>query len=221
MFTGIIEAIGKITRLDSKGGDFAVYVQTGKLDLSDVKLGDSIATNGVCLTVVALPGDGFVADVSAETIRRTSFKQLTVGSSVNLEKALTPTTRLGGHLVSGHVDGVAEILSREDDARSIHMQVSIPQGLARYIAQKGSICVDGVSLTVNGIEDHCFHLNIVPHTTAETTIPHWRVGTEVNIEVDVIARYLERLLTGQQVDAASSSSRIDEAFLAEHGFLNR
>ena len=221
MFTGIIESVGEIVRLDNKGGDYEVRVKTGGLDLGDVKLGDSIATNGVCLTATRLPGDGFVADVSAETIRRTSFRNLKVGSPVNLEKALTPTSRLGGHLVSGHVDGVAEILSRSDDARSIHLQVSLPEGLAKYIAEKGSVCVDGVSLTVNAVEAHCFHLNIVPHTSLETTIPNWRVGTEVNIEVDVIARYLERLLTGGAHSAQPQKSRIDEAFLAEHGFLKR
>ncbi len=221
MFTGIIESVGEIVRLDNKGGDYEVRVKTGGLDLGDVKLGDSIATNGVCLTATQLPGDGFVADVSAETIRRTSFKQLKVGSPVNLEKALMPTSRLGGHLVSGHVDGIAEILSRSDDARSIHIQVSMPAGLEKYIAEKGSICVDGVSLTVNAIEAHCFHLNIVPHTSLETTIPHWRVGTEVNIEVDVIARYLERLLTGDAPGAQPQKSVIDEAFLADHGFLKR
>lgn len=220
MFTGIIESVGEITRLEAKGGDLQVHVRTGRLDLSDVKLGDSIATNGVCLTATQLPGNGFVADVSAETVRRTSFKDIQVGSPVNLEKALTPTTRLGGHLVSGHVDGVAKILSRAEDARSLHLTVSIPDGLGKYIAEKGSICVDGVSLTVNAIEDHCFHLNIVPHTCLETTIPNWRVGTQVNIEVDVIARYLERLLTGQQSPQREEKhSRIDEAFLAEHGFL--
>lgn len=221
MFTGIIESVGEIVRLDNKGGDYEVRVKTGGLDLGDVKLGDSIATNGVCLTATQLPGDGFVADVSAETIRRTSFKQLKVGSPVNLEKALMPTSRLGGHLVSGHVDGIAEILSRSDDARSIHIQVRMPAGLEKYIAEKGSICVDGVSLTVNAIEAHCFHLNIVPHTSLETTIPHWRVGTEVNIEVDVIARYLERLLTGDAPGAQPQKSVIDEAFLADHGFLKR
>ena len=221
MFTGIIEAVGEISRLDNKGGDYQVRVKTGKLDLADVKLGDSIATNGVCLTVTALPGDGFVADVSGETIRRTAFKQLKAGSPVNLEKALTPMSRLGGHLVSGHVDGVAEILSRTDDARSIQYQVSIPEGLGKYIAEKGSVCVDGVSLTVNAIESHCFYLNIVPHTTLETTIPYWRTGTAVNIEVDVIARYLERLLSGNSHNEQPHKSRIDEAFLAEHGFLKR
>lgn len=219
MFTGIIESVGEITRLETKGGDLQVHVHTGKLDLGDVKLGDSIATNGVCLTAVALPGDGFVADVSAETVRRSSFRNLRVGSPVNLEKALTPTTRLGGHLVSGHVDGVGEILSLTKDARSVHIQVSVPSGLGKYMAEKGSICVDGVSLTINDIEPHCFHLNIVPHTTLETTIPNWNVGTEVNLEVDVIARYLERLLMGDKTEQPQKESRINEAFLAEHGFL--
>ncbi|PIE41189.1 MAG: riboflavin synthase [Gammaproteobacteria bacterium] len=219
MFTGIIESVGEISRLEAKGGDLQVQVSTGKLDLSDVKLGDSIATNGVCLTAVALPGNGFVADVSAETVRRSSFCHLRVGSRVNLEKALTPTTRLGGHLVSGHVDGVGEILSRTVDARSMHFQVSIPSGLGKYMAEKGSICVDGVSLTINDIESHCFHLNIVPHTALETTIPDWHLGAQVNLEVDVIARYLERLLMNEPAAQAKPASRIDEAFLAEHGFL--
>ncbi|HET8705836.1 MAG TPA: riboflavin synthase, partial [Pseudomonadales bacterium] len=151
MFTGIIESVGRIVELEPRGGDLRVRVQTGKLDLSDVKLGDSIATNGVCLTVIDLPGDGYRADVSMETIRRTTLQHFRVGTRVNLEKALTPQTRLGGHLVSGHVDGIGKIISRTADARSIHFKVQAPNELAKYIAEKGSICVDGVSLTVNAV----------------------------------------------------------------------
>jgi len=217
MFTGIIEAVGRILELEPRGGDLRIRVQTGKLDLGDVKLGDSIATNGVCLTVIDLPGDGFRADVSMETIRRSTLRHLRVGTRVNLEKALTPQTRLGGHLVSGHVDGIGAILSRTADARSIHFKVQAPNELAKYIAEKGSICVDGVSLTVNAVAGAVFDLNIVPHTGLETTVEDWKAGVEVNLEVDVIARYLERLLLGEK--AAQPSGGITEAFLAEHGFM--
>ncbi len=153
-----------------------LYVQTGKLDLSDVKLGDSIAVNGICLTAVELPGDGFWADVSRETLARTAFAQLKVGSRVNLEKALTPTTRLGGHLVSGHVDGVGEIVKREDNARAIQFTVRAPRELAKYIALKGSITVDGTSLTVNAVNGAEFELTIVPHTLVETIMADYRPG---------------------------------------------
>lgn len=217
MFTGIIESVGRIAELESRGGDLRMRVQTGKLDLADVKLGDSIATNGVCLTVIDLPGDGFRADVSMETIRRTTLQHLRVGARVNLEKALTPQTRLGGHLVSGHVDGIGRIISRTEDARSIHFKVQAPDELAKYIAEKGSVCVDGVSLTVNSVGGAIFDLNIVPHTAVETTADDWKIGVEVNLEVDVIARYLERLLTGEK--AAQSGCGITKDFLAEYGFL--
>ena len=168
MFTGIIEAIGSIRAMTPKGGDVRVYVATGKLDLGDVKLGDSIAVNGICLTAVELPGDGFWADVSRETLARTAFVDLKPGSAVNLEKALTPTSRLGGHLVSGHVDGVGEIVSRADNARAVQFKVRAPRELAKYIAHKGSITVDGTSLTVNAVDGAEFELTIVPHTLAET-----------------------------------------------------
>lgn len=221
MFTGIIEAVGRVVRMDARDGDYQIQIHSGRLDLSDVKLGDSIATNGVCLTVIQLPGDGFLADVSAESIRRTSLAGLRVGSDVNLEKALTLQSRLGGHLVSGHVDGVGEILVRKADARAIEFHVSIPTGLDRYIAEKGSICVDGISLTVNALHGDRFVLTIVPHTTHETTIDHWAVGSKVNLEVDVMARYMERLLLGQTssvYDAEPAKSAINQAFLAENGF---
>lgn len=218
MFTGIIEAIGSIRSLSPKGGDVRVRVATGKLDLTDVKLGDSIAVNGVCLTVVELPGDGFCADVSRETLARSAFINLKNGSPVNLEKALLPTTRLGGHLVSGHVDGVGEVISRQDSARAVQFWLRAPQQLARYIAMKGSITVDGTSLTVNGVNGNEFELTIVPHTLQETIMADYQAGSLVNLEIDLIARYLERLLQGDQA-AEPSSSNITAGFLAEHGFL--
>ncbi len=218
MFTGIIEAIGTIRALTPKGGDVRVLVETGKLDLSDVKLGDSIAVNGVCLTAVELPGNGFWADVSRETLTRTAFHQLKAGSQVNLEKALTPTSRLGGHLVSGHVDGVGEIVSREDNARAVQFRVRAPAELAKYIALKGSITVDGTSLTVNAVNGAEFELTIVPHTLAETIMVDYRPGRQVNLEVDLLARYLERLLLGDKA-AEPTSGGITEQFLAENGFM--
>ena len=218
MFTGIIESIGTIRSLTPKGGDVRVYVETGKLDLGDVKLGDSIAINGVCLTAVELPGHGFVADVSRETLDCTAFHQLKNGSRVNLEKALTPTTRLGGHLVSGHVDGVGEVVSRQENARAVEFRIRAPKELAKYIAHKGSITVDGTSLTVNAVDGAEFELTIIPHTLSETIMDDYRPGRLVNLEVDLLARYLERLLLG---DKASESSHggISESFLAANGYL--
>lgn len=215
MFTGIIQAIGEIAALEPKGGDLRLRVRTGKLDLGDVRLGDSIAVSGVCLTAVELPGDGFWADVSGETLAHTVIAELKLGARVNLEKALLPTTRLGGHLVSGHVDGVGEVIERRRDARSERFRIRAPAELARYIAHKGSICVDGVSLTVNAVEGSVFDLNIVPHTLAETTLDEHRPGRKVNLEVDLIARYLERLLLG---DAAGGGEGITLDFLRAHGF---
>lgn len=219
MFTGIIEAVGQIHNLQPRSGDVRVQVKTGKLDLADVKLGDSIAVNGVCLTVVELPGDGFWADVSQETMRRSAFTELAVGSRVNLEKALTATTRLGGHLVSGHVDGVGKVLSRTEEARSVRFRIEAPAALARYIAEKGSITVDGTSLTVNGVDGAIFDLNIVPHTLQETVMGDYQPGRPVNLEVDVIARYLERLLLGDKAAEPGAATGISMAFLAENGFL--
>ncbi|MES2817938.1 MAG: riboflavin synthase [Pseudomonadota bacterium] len=219
MFTGIIEAIGSIRALSPKGGDVRVYVETGKLDLDDVKLGDSIAVNGVCLTAVALPGDGFWADVSRETLASSAFISLKIGSRVNLEKALTPTSRLGGHLVSGHVDGVGEVISRHDNARAIQFKVRAPNALAKYIALKGSITVDGVSLTVNAVDGAEFELTIVPHTWGETIMADYQAGQQVNLEVDLLARYLERLLLGDKAAESHKASGLTEGFLAEHGYL--
>lgn len=218
MFTGIIQAIGTIAAIEPKGQDVRVRIQTGKLDLADVQLGDSIAVNGVCLTAVDLPGDGFWADVSGETLSRTTFADLQKGSQANLEKALTPTTRLGGHLVSGHVDGIGEIISRSTDGRSERFVVRAPAALAKYIAEKGSICVDGISLTVNGVNGAEFELNIVPHTLVETTMGEFNPGTRVNLEVDIIARYLERLLLGDQA-ADKQGGGISLEKLQEYGFI--
>ena len=217
MFTGIIQAIGRIESIEDKGGDARFWINTGKLDMADVQLGDSIAMNGVCLTAIELKSNAYCADVSGETLSLTSLKQLKQGSEVNLEKALTPTTRLGGHLVSGHVDGLGKVVNRYDDARSVRFVIEAPKELAKYIAMKGSITVDGVSLTVNKVEGAQFELNIVPHTLQETIMGQYHAGTRVNLEVDLIARYLERLVLGDR--AAEPGSRITEAFLAEHGFL--
>ena len=219
MFTGIVEAVGTIAAVETKGCDRRLSILTGALDLSDVKLGDSIAVNGICLTAVALSANGFVADVSAETLQRSTFAALQAGNRVNLEKALTPTTRLGGHLVSGHVDGTGEVIERRNEGRSVRFRLKAPDELARYIATKGSITVDGISLTVNDVSGAVFELNLVPHTLRETTVASLTAGQRVNLEVDLIARYLERLLLGEAA-ARPSDSGISEAFLAEHGFLS-
>jgi riboflavin synthase len=218
MFTGIIQSVGSIAELRQKGPDARLRILTGKLDMSDVALGDSIAVNGVCLTVVEQGRDYFVSDVSSETLARTSLGDLGQGGEVNLEKALTLSTRLGGHLVSGHVDGVGKVISRRDEGQSIFFDIEAPADLARYIAIKGSICVDGVSLTVNGVDGARFTLTIVPHTLAETTIKHYRAGSRVNLEVDLIARYLERLILGDQA-AESSSPAMTETLLAQAGMV--
>ncbi|MFP5430744.1 MAG: riboflavin synthase [Gammaproteobacteria bacterium] len=219
MFTGIIEAVGTVRAIEPRGGDVRLSIATGKLDLSDVKLGDSIATNGVCLTAVVLPGDGFVADVSTETLARSTLKSLKVGDRVNLEKALMPQSRLGGHIVSGHVDGIGEVVGRDVSARAVLFRIKAPDELAKYIAEKGSITTDGISLTVNGLRGAEFDLTIVPHTVQETNIAGWTVGTKVNLEVDVIARYLERLLLGEKAADAGHQGGITMAFLAENGFM--
>ncbi|EIJ33538.1 riboflavin synthase [Thiothrix nivea] len=219
MFTGIIESIGTVRDMQPKGGDLRLTIATGKLDMGDVALGDSIAVNGVCLTAIEFDSSSFSADVSRETLSLTSLGNLNRGSKVNLEKALTLQTRLGGHLVSGHVDGLGEVISRHDDARSVRFSIRAPDNLAKYIAAKGSITVDGTSLTVNKVDGSSFELNIVPHTLQETIIADYRSGSKVNLEVDVIARYLERLLLGEKAAQPTAGSGITEAFLAEHGFM--
>jgi len=218
MFTGIIQAVGSIASLQQRGGDLRLGIETGKLPLEDVALGDSIAVSGVCLTVVELAGSRFFADVSGETLRRTSLGDLGVGDAVNLEKALTLATRLGGHLVSGHVDGIGNVVSRRQDSRSVQFTIQAPDELARYIAVKGSICVDGVSLTVNAVSGASFELNIVPHTLEETTLAGYRVGRQVNLEVDLIARYLERLLLGDAAAQPGAGGGLTRELLESRGF---
>jgi riboflavin synthase len=217
MFTGIIEAVGTLTAITPKGEDISITVETGKLDMSDVKLGDSIATNGVCLTVVAFGANSYTADLSLETLKMTGFAQYKAGDKVNLEKAMLPSTRFGGHIVSGHVDGVGEIIERNQVGRAVEFWVKMPEDLTRYVAQKGSITVDGISLTVNGLRKDAFKLTIVPHTSEETTMDQFQVGRKVNLEVDVLARYLERLLQGNQQED-SSESRLTMEFLQQNGF---
>lgn len=217
MFTGIIQSVGKIAALDARGGDARVRVECGKLDMSDVKTGDSIAVGGVCLTVIERSAGGFTADVSGETLARTTLSRLHTGDAVNLEKALTLLTPLGGHLVSGHVDGVGVVVNRREAARSVQFRIKAPEALAKYIAEKGSVCVDGVSLTVNAVHGVEFEVNIVPHTLMETTLGAIKNNSEVNLEVDILARYLERLMLGE--GAAQSGSEITREFLAQHGFI--
>lgn len=193
MFTGIISAIGKIAELEQRQGDVRVSIRAPELGFDDVRLGDSIACNGVCLTAVELIDQGFIADVSVETLSLTTIDNWEVGTGINLEKAMQATDRFGGHIVSGHVDGIGEVVSLHEDARSWRFNIKAPQNLAKYIAQKGSITVDGTSLTVNAINGSELELNIVPHTMLNTIISDYQVGTKVNLEVDLIARYLERL----------------------------
>ena len=219
MFTGIIQAVGEVVAMRPSGGDLRLHVHTGTLPLDDVALGDSICTNGVCLTVIELPGDGYWADVSVETLNFTTLGAMQPGSRVNLEKALTPASRLGGHIVSGHVDGVGEVVSLQPDGRSIRAEFRAPAALAKYIAHKGSICVDGTSLTVNAVTGALFELNIIPQTMAETVFGEYRPGGRVNLEVDVIARYLERLVMGDAAADPTSAGGLSLATLADNGFL--
>jgi riboflavin synthase len=206
VFTGIIQSVGRIAAIEGGGQDIRLRIETGKLPLDSVALGDSIATSGVCLTVTELPGDGYWADVSPETLSLTTLGQKSVGDAVNLEPSLTLNTPLGGHLVSGHVDGVGRIDSIVEDARFWRVSVEAPANLARYIAVKGSICVDGTSLTVNQVSGARFELTIIPQTWEETVFSEYAVGSAVNLEVDVIARYLERLMQYDQVDTDASTS---------------
>jgi len=213
MFTGIIAALGKIESLHETGGDIRMTVNTQTLDLSDVKLGDSVANNGVCLTVVEMANAKLSFDVSRESLERTSLGSLTTGSEINLEKALAVGDRLGGHFVSGHVDGLGKVLARQESARSVQFRFEVPAGLERYIAEKGSICIDGTSLTVNNVSDNWFEVNIIPHTMQETIMSGYKIGTEVNLEVDLIARYLERLLPSDK------KTGITRETLQQNGFL--
>lgn len=218
MFTGIIQAIGKVAVLEPRGADLRVRVAAAGLDLAGLRRGDSVAVSGVCLTAAEPADDGFWADVSGETLSRTAFATLAAGDAVNLEKALTLADRLGGHLVSGHVDGVGTVAECRDEGRSRRLRIRVPAALARYIAGKGSICVDGVSLTVNAVRGAEFEVNVVPHTLHATTLGAYAAGRRVNIEVDIVARYLERLLLGEDA-ARAGRSAISREFLAEHGYI--
>jgi riboflavin synthase len=212
MFTGIIATIGKVESVQAKGGDIRLEIATQNLDLSDVKLGDSIANNGVCLTIIAMSNGSLSFDVSRESLDRTSLGAVKAGSEVNLEKALAVGDRLGGHFVSGHVDGLGKIIAKQESARSVQFRFEVPLGLERYIVEKGSICIDGTSLTVNKTENNWFEVNIIPHTMQETIMKSYQVGTQVNLEVDLIARYLERLLPKQ-------TSGITRETLLQDGFI--
>ena len=218
MFTGIIESLGKVESLQSVGGDIRLRIGTN-LDMSDVHLGDSIATNGICLTVIEWGENWYAADVSRESLNRTTLGTWKVGQPVNVEKAMLPTTRFGGHIVSGHVDAVGEITVVREDARSIYYEVTAPAEIAKYLAEKGSVTVDGISLTINHLRDSVISLNLIPHTADRTNIGTWKTGAKVNLEVDVLARYIERLMLGDKAAETKEQSKLSMAFLAENGFL--
>jgi len=214
MFTGIIEAIGSVAKLQKLGSDWRLKIDSGKLDLGDVVLGDSIAVNGCCLTVVELQDNCFSADVSNESMRCTALGEFKEGARVNLEKAMLASGRLGGHIVSGHVDGVGTLVESSVDGGSVKLDFDAPAEIARYIAGKGSICIDGTSLTVNTVSGNTFSVNVIPHTQSETIIGDYRVGQSVNLEVDLVARYLERLLQGGE----AGDNALNSEFLSKHGF---
>jgi len=198
MFSGIIQVIGSIKSRQPKGRDLTLEINAPGLGLDQVAIGDSIAVDGVCLTATTVNEHSFVADLSTETLACSSLGRKRAGAPVNLEKALCLGDALGGHLVSGHVDAVGKLLGRRDDARSVVMTFSLPESVARFVAAKGSICIDGVSLTVNRVTDDSFTINVVPHTLEATTMGRYRGGTEVNLEVDLVARYIDRLMGGER-----------------------
>ena len=214
MFTGIIQQIGKIENITPKQGDMRLTIDTADWDLSDVALGDSICVSGVCLTAVELHDHAFVADVSSETLQKTVLGDAVVGTRVNLEMALRLADRLGGHIVSGHVDGIGEVTERYQEARSWRFVVRAPADLVRYIAPKGSITINGISLTVNNVNNDQFDVNIVPHTLQCTTMNDLKVGSSVNLEIDLLARYLEKLLTSVEVN----DSGVSKDLLQKSGF---
>lgn len=195
MFTGIVQGMGRIRSVEPRGGDVTMWIETGDVSLTGVEIGGSIAVNGCCLTAIELEPNAFKADLSRETLSLTTAGQWQAGTPVNLERALTAGQAFGGHYVTGHIDGVGQVVSRHEDARSIRVEFEVPAELARYIARKGSVTVDGVSLTVNGVAGPRFDVNLVPHTLEVTILGGYRAGTRVNLEVDIIARYLERLVT--------------------------
>ena len=220
MFTGIIEATGKIVAITPTQGDVRLKVQSDYLDFADVKLGDSIASNGICLTVIEQGKDWYAVDVSRETLNRTAMQQWQVGDVLNLEKAMLPTTRFGGHIVTGHVDTTGTVKLIKNDSRSIYIEIEIPSEFTKYVATKGSVTIDGISLTSNLVEGNVISLNIIPHTAQVTNISrHWKVATKVNIEVDVVARYLEKLLMSTPDNMSNSNHEgITLSFLQQNGF---
>ncbi len=199
MFTGLIEGVGNVLALEPRGGDLRLHIGVGSLPFESVALGESIAVSGVCLTAIEFDADSFAADASNETLALTTFGGLRTGQAVNLERAMRPTDRLGGHLVSGHVDGMGRVLSVHDDARAQRWRFAAPAVLMKYIATKGSICVDGVSLTVNAVDEDSFEVALIPHTVACTAFATTQIGDAVNLEVDLVARYVERLLSTREV----------------------
>jgi len=194
MFTGIIQAIGNISKIDSNGPDSRIVFKVGKMKLDDVKIGDSISVNGVCLSITEKTKDSFSSDLSSETLSLTTFIEMRANSKVNLEKAMNFSSRVNGHLIAGHVDGIGVIKEMKNDGRSILILIEFPEELEKYISKKGSIAVDGVSLTINGTKENTFSINIIPHTLSGSIISEYNIGTKVNIEVDLIARYLEKLV---------------------------
>lgn len=215
MFTGIIQALGKITRIDRGADSARIEINAGGLDLDDVKLGDSIAVSGPCLTVIEFDANSFAVDVSMETLERTTLGGKRVGTAVNLEKALRLSDRLGGHLVSGHVDGVGRVIERTAVDGYVRFRIDAPRALAKYFAEKGSISVDGVSLTVNAVSGTSFELMIIPHTLQETTLGALAGGDPVNLEIDLVARYLERL---SSYDTAPAATGLTADTLRRSGF---
>jgi len=217
MFTGLIEGTGKLKTIEPRGKDMRLSIQAS-FDLEGFQTGESVAVDGVCLTVVSWQARAFTVDVSQETLSRSTLGQRSVGDEVNLERALRLGDRLGGHLVNGHVDGKARVMARKQRGDSLVFTFEVVVELGRYIIEKGSVAVNGVSLTVNRCDEQSFDVNIVPHTARATTIGNWRVGDEVNIEVDIIGKYVERFVRTTQEGASPSESGVDRGFLGKHGF---
>lgn len=220
MFTGIIEAIGHVKAIQHHAKDITISIDAGKLDLTDVKIGDSIAHNGVCLTVTKLNDSGYDVDLSLETLKCSGFALIKPGFAINLEKSMQLKARFGGHIVSGHVDGMGEITSISAQGNSREYWVKTPDNIAKYIALKWSITVDGISLTINEIDGTSFKLTIIPHTSEQTIMSHYQVGTQVNLEVDLIARYLERLMLGENASKTKNNKTSTMDLLARSGFIN-
>ncbi|WP_305374240.1 riboflavin synthase [Photobacterium leiognathi] len=219
MFTGIIESIGNIGAIIRHNEDLSIVVNTNNLDISDVNIGDSIATNGVCLTVSKLLPSGYTADLSLETYKRTAFHSYRIGQEVNLEKAMLPTTRLGGHLVSGHVDGIGEVVEFKRNGRAINIWVAVPVQLKKYLSEKGSVTIDGISLTINAVYQNIIKLTIVPHTLAGTNIVNIHIDKKVNVEIDIMARYLEKLIKVDRYESEKTSN-VSMALLERYGFIS-